>query len=578
MDSGRKRSTTVEFDPIVLAQSARAVNHGIFAKMHPELASLVVNCHAHPNGNSVEVFDNPGMADELNTSQLSLTDRIILKKIHRLAKTRFARFFYLSKNLRLIKQIAPNLTQKRLWDPLEDENEAVPCHPPLEEVMKTSEARSFSKFMQDLVPGDILVGKVKSWRRANFEMELVGLDCGRLRKVPENISILCNVPQKEEILEEGDLVRCVFERFQKDVLIATTEVEILKNLDPLMALKTKLGAIDRMRKPSGDAAENESIHDVITSSKSYLNPTGSHYILERLGVDLNDSLSFLTPIVTPKEEQMKSHLRERQSKLASKKYVTKGVECFKKGEHQEAMNNYRTALELDKENTDALVARGALYSSKKQWRAACEDLEAAYKIDPTHKNAKDYLIRVLFDWSNVISAQALSGNESSKPDLKRATTLLEQILDLEPGHEEARSKLLILRKPSVFASIQDQINDRIRAPEDDKVTKIDKEIRKLMKKKDKEKRRELKKSKKSKKDRRSISSSRSPGRGRNRSGSSNDCFVIEEKKPEKRMAPITGIYLPPKRRVPDNFKQLDALSRKTENVKGNLSDILQMLK
>ena len=68
-----------------------------------------------------------------------------------------------------------------------------------------------------------------------------------------------------------------------------------------MALKTKLGAIDRMRKPSGDAAENESIHDVITSSKSYLNPTGSHYILERLGVDLNDSLSFLTPIVNPKE-------------------------------------------------------------------------------------------------------------------------------------------------------------------------------------------------------------------------------------------------------------------------------------
>ena len=82
---------------------------------------------------------------------------------------------------------------------------------------------------------------------------------------------------------------------------------------------------------------------------------------------------------------------------------------------------------------------------RKQWRAACEDLEAAYKIDPAHKNAKDYLIRVLFDWSSVISAQALSGNESSKPDLKRAATLLEQILDLEPGHVEARSKLQILR-------------------------------------------------------------------------------------------------------------------------------------
>lgn len=106
--------------------------------------------------------------------------------------------------------------------------------------------------------------------------------------------------KKEEILEEGDLVRCVFERFQKDVLIATTDVEILKKLDPLMALKTKLGAIERMRKPSWDGAESESIHEVITSSKSYLNPTGSHYILERLGVDLNDTLSFLAPIVQPK--------------------------------------------------------------------------------------------------------------------------------------------------------------------------------------------------------------------------------------------------------------------------------------
>ena len=71
---------------------------------------------------------------------------------------------------------------------------------------------------------------------------------------------------------------------------------------------------------------------------------------------------------------MKNHLRERQSKLASKKYVTKGVECFKKGEHQEAMNNYRTALELDKENTDALVARGALYSSKFEIRKFCSNI------------------------------------------------------------------------------------------------------------------------------------------------------------------------------------------------------------
>jgi len=44
--------------------------------------------------------------------------------------------------------------------------------------------------------------------------------------------------------------------------------------------------------------------------------------------------------------------------------VTKGVEQFKKGEFQEAMNMYKTALDLDPTNVDALVARGALYCSR----------------------------------------------------------------------------------------------------------------------------------------------------------------------------------------------------------------------
>ena len=170
--------------------------------------------------------------------------------------------------------------------------------------------------MQELVPGDILVGKVRSWRRAQFELILVSLDCGRLRRVPENITILCTIPQvyllacnfffnflrqKDELLEEGDYVRCVFERFQKDVLIATTDVDVLKEFDPLMSLKTKLGSIDRPRRLSEEAKEKDSIHDIITSSNAYLNPTGSHYILERLGVDLKDTLSFLAPITPPKQ-------------------------------------------------------------------------------------------------------------------------------------------------------------------------------------------------------------------------------------------------------------------------------------
>ena len=45
-------------------------------------------------------------------------------------------------------------------------------------------------------------------------------------------------------------------------------------------------------------------------------------------------------------------------------YVSRGVEQFKKGECQQALNFYNQALDLDNENVDALVARGALYNSR----------------------------------------------------------------------------------------------------------------------------------------------------------------------------------------------------------------------
>lgn len=37
-----------------------------------------------------------------------------------------------------------------------------------------------------------------------------------------------------------------------------------------------------------------------------------------------------------------------------------GVDCFKDGRHVEAMNEYNKALEIDPQNVEALVARGAL--------------------------------------------------------------------------------------------------------------------------------------------------------------------------------------------------------------------------
>ena len=79
------------------------------------------------------------MAEQLasSNSSLKVSDRIALSKIHRLAKTRFE-FFFLSKKYPAATDSKqwksskkPNLTDKRLWDPLEDDGDAMPIHPPL---------------------------------------------------------------------------------------------------------------------------------------------------------------------------------------------------------------------------------------------------------------------------------------------------------------------------------------------------------------------------------------------------------------------------------------------------------------
>ncbi len=49
------------------------------------------------------------------------------------------------------------------------------------------------------------------------------------------------------------------------------------------------------------------------------------------------------------------------------------------------------ALEVDANNTDALVARGAAYANLKRFEEAAADFERALQIKPSHENARQYL-------------------------------------------------------------------------------------------------------------------------------------------------------------------------------------------
>jgi len=450
------------------------------------------------------------------------------------------------KSLSIFKNIDTN---KRTWETLEEEENSMPLGAPLECYMGcTDEQQLRWQFLKDLSEGDIIIGEIINWRRSQYELKFICMDGGQARFI-KNITIFCQVVQKNEILEEGDYLRCVLIGIQNENLLASTDQDELKRIDPLLSLKITLGSIERRDFPVhydhieklnsdsslvGDLCQNE--------NNPFINPNGTSYLLERLGVDITDRLSFLDESIfpIPKQEHCKDHLRKAQSKESAQVYVSRGVEQFKKGECQQALNFYNQALDLDNENVDALVARGALYNSRKQYPKACKDLEEAYRLDKNHKNAKRYLIQILFEHAGILSKAA-----KNKDDLEQSVTCLKRILELDSDHHEARSKLRILTKPSVFNDITPQIPKISDLPEyiprrpstEDKVSTIDLQIKELLEKKrrkaDKKAKKEKKEAKKAKKRRsrsRSRSRSNSPRRreDRRRNSSSSSVITIED--------------------------------------------------
>ena len=158
----------------------------------------------------------------------------------------------------------------------------------------------------------------------------------------------------------------------------------------------------------------------------------------------------------------------------------------------------------------------------------------------------------------------------------------------------------------MFSSIGEQLKERLKPPSPkldpveqkpaDKESSIDKEIARLMKKRERKKRKSEKKRKRD----RSRSRSRSPrdrikyhqrSKERRQSSSSNNSVILidersssRERERSRRISgskPDMRLYQPPllprNTTITINPQKLDALTKKTVDIKGNLSDILGML-
>jgi lipoprotein NlpI len=87
-------------------------------------------------------------------------------------------------------------------------------------------------------------------------------------------------------------------------------------------------------------------------------------------------------------------------------YNNRGVGYAKKGQYDQALQDYNQALSMEPDNAIILTSRGNLYVAKEQYDLAIEDLNRAIRINPGYANA--FLIRSLVYINKGLDDEAIS--------------------------------------------------------------------------------------------------------------------------------------------------------------------------
>ncbi|KQK81095.1 tetratricopeptide repeat protein 14 [Amazona aestiva] len=262
-----------------------------------------------------------------------------------------------------------------LSETIEENEDYYAVMPPLERFMEVPREERRGLFFQDIDRGDIVIGKITS------------------------IPVVKDVDRYHEKLA----------------------VSLYSSPLPPHLCKTKLGVITsddfplHYKRSMEVANTAETFEEVLHRSPGFGNPSLVEYLAEKLGISESNPPSL----------------------LRSLQIVKAGVDYFKDGHHVEAMNEYNKALEIDPENVEALVARGALYATKGSLNKAIGDFEIALENCPSHRNARKYLCQTLVE---------RGGQLEEEDKLVNAESYYKKALSLDETFQEAEEALTKLRK------------------------------------------------------------------------------------------------------------------------------------
>ncbi|NXP03500.1 TTC14 protein, partial [Thinocorus orbignyianus] len=338
-------------------------------------------------------------------------------------------------------------------DNIEEDEECYAVMPPLERFMEVPREDRREFFFRDIERGDIVIGRITSIREFGFFMVLICLGSGIVREISDlDITALCplrDVPPQSNhgdplsYYQTGDLIRAAVkdvDRYHQKLTVSLYSSALPPNFS-----STKLGVVTSDDFPlhykhSLEVANTaETFEEVLHRSPGFANPSLVEYLAEKLGLSESNPPSLMRSLQMKNfnEEDFAPALRKKQSESWALKCVKAGVDYFKVGRHVEAMNEYNKALEIDPQNVEALVARGALYATKGSLNKAIGDFEIALENCPSHRNARKYLCQTLVERGRQLE-------EDEK--LVNAENYYKKALSLDESFQEAEEALVKLRK------------------------------------------------------------------------------------------------------------------------------------
>ncbi|KCV69631.1 hypothetical protein H696_04049 [Fonticula alba] len=120
--------------------------------------------------------------------------------------------------------------------------------------------------------------------------------------------------------------------------------------------------------------------------------------------------------VTAGQQADRQHGHNLPLKRWASELTVAGIEQARAGHFDKAINSYNSALDLDPEHLDCLVARGAALANTRHLARALDDFERVLQLQPNHPNAKLYYDSVLERHIAEKAASLLADDEDDSAD------------------------------------------------------------------------------------------------------------------------------------------------------------------